>query len=419
MDFIDQWVLLIHNLIQAIQPALLRAFIEISILIVVSGGAYFLARLIYSITKKRLKTISTLLPAVEIVLSSPLIPRILKLIPLFVACTLIPLLFGQSNFEHLLLTLGKLWFCVICARSFAALMTVFYQIGNQYRGVSASPQKGIFQILTVLAYCFAVVGMIAIISGRNPTYILSGLTALSAVFMLVFKDAILGLTAGVTLASNGFVKIGDWIVVPGAGADGDVIDIALTTVRVQNFDKTITTIPAYDLVSKPFTNWRGMVDAGGRRIKRAIQIDLDSIAFATEADLKRWKKIDFLKDYLAQKEVEITAANAARPTSKDSLANARTLTNIGTFRAYCIAYLRNHARIHQELTLLVRQLPPAERGLPLEIYCFTNSTVWAEYEATQSDIFDHLLAILPEFGLSAFQVTSAAALRTAVKATIH
>ena len=279
MDFIDQWVLLIHNLIQAIQPALLRAFIEISILIVVSGGAYFLARLIYSITKKRLKTISTLLPAVEIVLSSPLIPRILKLIPLFVACTLIPLLFGQSNFEHLLLTLGKLWFCVICARSFAALMTVFYQIGNQYRGVSASPQKGIFQILTVLAYCFAVVGMIAIISGRNPTYILSGLTALSAVFMLVFKDAILGLTAGVTLASNGFVKIGDWIVVPGAGADGDVIDIALTTVRVQNFDKTITTIPAYDLVSKPFTNWRGMVDAGGRRIKRAIQIDLDSICY--------------------------------------------------------------------------------------------------------------------------------------------
>jgi miniconductance mechanosensitive channel len=237
--------------------------------------------------------------------------------------------------------------------------------------------------------------------------------------MLVFKDAILGLTAGVTLASNGFIKIGDWIVVPGAGADGDVIDIALTTVRVQNFDKTITTIPAYDLVSKPFTNWRGMVDAGGRRIKRAIQIDLDSIAFATEADLKRWKKIDLLKEYLAQKESEITTENAARPTSKDSLANARNLTNIGTFRAYCIAYLRNHARIHQGLTLLVRQLPPAERGFPVEIYCFTNSTVWEEYEATQSDIFDHLLAILPEFGLSAFQVTSAAALRNATQSLIR
>ena len=188
---------------------------------------------------------------------------------------------------------------------------------------------------------------------------------------------------------------------PGTDADGDVIDIALTTVRVQNFDKTITSVPAYDLIAKPFTNWRGMVEAGGRRIKRSIQIDLDTVCFADETMLSHWRKIKLLKEYLAKKEEELAAENASAVEASASMANARHLTNLGTFRAYCIAYLKNHPGIHKNMTLMVRQLPPVESGLPLEIYCFTNTTIWAQYESIQSDIFDHLLAILPEFGLSA------------------
>jgi miniconductance mechanosensitive channel len=218
-----------------------------------------------------------------------------------------------------------------------------------------------------LGYLFAAVGMIAIVLGRDPTYVLSGLTALSAIFMLIFKDAILGLTAGITLIGNGLVKIGDWIVVPGTDADGDVVDIALTTVRVQNFDKTITSVPAYDLIAKPFTNWRGMVEAGGRRIKRSIQIDLDTVRFADEAMLSHWRKIKLLKDYLAKKEEELAAENTDAVEASASMANARHLTNLGTFRAYCIAYLKNHPKIHKNMTLMVRQLPPVESGLPLEI----------------------------------------------------
>lgn len=233
--------------------------------------------------------------------------------------------------------------------------------------------------------------------------------------MLIFKDSILGLTAGVTIAGNNIVQIGDWIEVPGADADGDVIDIALTTVRVQNWDKTITSIPAYDLVAKPFKNWRGMRESGGRRIKRAILIDLESVHFADEAELARWSSIDLLRDYLAQKQEAIALYNAEHPSSTSSIANARHLTNIGTFRAYCLAYLNANPNVKHDMLCLVRQMTPTERGLPLEIYCFANTTAWTTYEAIQSDIFDHLLAIMPLFGLTAFQVASSTSLHAMFK----
>lgn len=403
----------IHQHIHAVEHPVVRLTLLIAVLLMVSGASYLLARLIYVFFRKRAKRLEHLHPVTGIVLASPLISRLLQVVPMIVIGFMIPDLFCENRTATVLTTLNRAWFSFICAYTFAALMTVLYQIGNWRRGVPASPQKGIFQVLALLGYLFATVAIVATLSGRDPTYILSGLTALSAVLMLIFKDSILGLTAGVTLAGNGMVKIGDWIVVPGANADGDVIDIALTTVRVQNFDKTITTIPAYDLISKPFTNWRGMVESGGRRIKRAIWIDLDSVRFADEEQLKRWQKMDLLKDYLATKLHEIEAANAARPTAQDSIANTRCLTNLGTFRAYCLAYLRNHPGIHRDLTQMVRQLQPGERGIPLEIYCFTNTTNWGSYENIQSDLFDHLFAILPEFGLTAFQVTSASALRSA------
>lgn len=414
MDPVENLFSAIHQSAHAVQYPFLRLVLLVSLLVLIAGGGYLLARAIYAPFRSRAKRLAAIHPIVGIILGSPLISRLLQVVPMIIVGFVIPDLFCKNRTALVLTTLNQAWFSFICAHSFAALMTVIYQIGNWKRGVSASPQKGIFQVLALLGYLFATVGIIAILSGRDPTYILSGLTALSAVLMLIFKDSILGLTAGVTLAGNGMVKIGDWIVVPGANADGDVIDIALTTIRVQNFDKTITTIPAYDLISKPFTNWRGMVESGGRRIKRAIHIDLDSVHFATGAQLNRWQKIDLLKDYLATKLREIEITNAGRPTAKDSIANTRCLTNLGTFRAYCAAYLAQHPGIHNGLTQMVRQLQPDERGIPLEIYCFTNTIVWTQYEAIQSDLFDHLLAILPEFGLSAFQVTSASALRYAV-----
>lgn len=402
----------LHQQLHAIESPILRYSILVCFILCMAVGSYLLARLIHLPFQRRARRLGEKFPVADIILSSSLLPRLLLIVPLLTVGFMVRGLFCQGRFTDILNALTHACFIFLCAYVFAALMTVLYRINNWRQGVPASPQKGIFQVLSLISYIFAGIGIVATFLGRDPTYVLSGLTALSAVLMLIFKDSILGFTAGVTLAGNGMVKIGDWITVPGTDADGDVVDIALTTVRVQNFDKTITTIPAYDLVAKPFTNWRGMVDAGGRRIKRSILIDLDSISFADDAMLKRWKKIDLLKDYLAQKEQELEAANSARPTAKESMANARHLTNIGTFRAYCIAYLKNHPRIHQKMTLLVRQLTPAERGIPLEIYCFTNTTAWEAYESIQSDIFDHLFAILPEFGLTPFQVTSASALRS-------
>ena len=412
MSLISDFLTFIHQQIHLLESPFLQQALLVLITLILSGGAYVIARMIYALVRQRIKTLAALHPITAIIVDAPLISRFLQFVPMLLAGVIIPVLFCDNRTGAILMMLTRAWFSFFCAHTFAALMTVLYQICNWKRGVTASPQKGIFQVLALLGYLFATVAIVATLSGRDPTYILSGLTALSAVLMLIFKDSIMGLTAGVTLASNGMVKIGDWIVVPGANADGDVIDIALTTVRVQNFDKTITTIPAYDLICKPFTNWRGMVESGGRRIKRAIQIDLDSVRFADEAQLAKWQKIDLLKEYLGEKLREINAVNAGRPTAKDSIANTRCLTNLGTFRAYCLAYLRNHPGIHPNLTQMVRQLQPLERGIPLEIYCFTNTTDWGRYENIQSDLFDHLLAIMPEFGLTAFQVTSAAALRT-------
>ena len=401
----------LHRQFHVIESPLLRTVLLVLLIVASAAGAYALVRMIYFPFRRRARLLRKTFPVAWILLGSPLLPRLLLVVPLLVTGFMVQGLFCENRMAALLNLLVHCSFVFLCAYVFAAAMQVCYRINNWRQNVTASPQKGIFQVLSLIGYLFAVIGIVASLLGKDPSYVLSGLTALSAVLMLIFKDSILGLTAGITLAGNGMVRIGDWIVVPGADADGDVIDIALTTVRVQNFDKTITTIPAYDLVSKPFTNWRGMVDAGGRRIKRSIQIDLDSIRFATEAQLERWQKIDLLRDYLAAKLEEIRVANGKRPTAQASVANARHLTNIGTFRAYCAAYLKHHPGVHQRMTLLVRQLPPAERGIPLEIYCFTNTTQWSAYEAIQSDIFDHLLAILPEFGLSTFQVSSAAALR--------
>lgn len=265
------------------------------------------------------------------------------------------------------------------------------------------PIKSYIQVIKIVLYFIGSILIVSNLIGQSPFILLGGLGALSAVLMLVFKDSILGFVAGVQLTANDMVRVGDWIEMSKYGADGEVIDVSLNTVKVQNWDKTITTIPSYTLISDSFKNWRGMETSGGRRIKRSIYIDTNSICFCTEEMIEKFKHIHYLTDYMNQKEKEIATFNTENQIDKSVKINGREMTNIGVFRAYVKNYLLNHPKIRQDMTLIVRQLAPSEHGLPLEIYAFTNDTRWEKYEAIQSDIFDHLLAAAPEFGLRVFQ----------------
>ncbi len=263
--------------------------------------------------------------------------------------------------------------------------------------------KGFVQVVKIIFYFVAIIMVISIFSGEAPKALLGGLGAMAAVLMLVFRDTILGFVASIQLSANKMVNVGDWISMPKYNADGDVIDISLNTVKVQNWDKTIATIPTYALVSESFNNWRGMEESGGRRIKRSINIDMKSVGFLDKDQIEKLRKFYVLKDYITTKEKEITAYNKSLNVDDSIVTNGRRMTNLGTFRIYLENYLHNHPKIHQDMTFLVRHLQPTEKGIPLEIYVFSKDQAWAKYEAIQADIFDHLLAILPEFGLRVFQ----------------
>jgi miniconductance mechanosensitive channel len=265
------------------------------------------------------------------------------------------------------------------------------------------PLKGFVQLVQIVVWIFGGVMIIAAVLDRSPLLLLSGFGAMTAILLLVFKDTILSLVASVQLTAQDMVRVGDWIEMPKFGADGDVVDVQLHTVKVQNFDKTITTIPTHRLITDSFRNWRGMSQSGARRIKRAIYLDVASIRFQTRDEIEHFINFALLKDYISDKEEELAAYNAGLVVEADAEVNRRRLTNVGTFRAYAHNYLKHHPRIAQGMTLIVRQLGPGPEGLPLEIYCFTNTTEWAVYEDIQSDIFDHLLAIVPEFGLRLYQ----------------
>ena len=284
-----------------------------------------------------------------------------------------------------------------------ALLNSINEIYSQSKYAKKINIKSYFQILKLIVNILGTIIVIAILSGRSPIYLLSGIGALTAVLMLVFKDTILSFVASIQINSNNLFKIGDWLEIPQLGADGDVIDIALHTVKIQNWDKTISIIPTHKLIDSSFKNWRGMSDSGGRRIKRSIYIDQNSIKFCSPEELEHFKTFELLTEYLNDKISELDASNSERNINMDAEVNGRRITNIGTFRAYIQTYLKNHSKIHDKLTFLIRQLSPSEKGLPIQIYVFTNVTDWIEYESIQADIFDHLLAIVPQFGLRIFQ----------------
>ncbi len=265
------------------------------------------------------------------------------------------------------------------------------------------PIKGYIQLVNIFIYFIAAIFIISFIAGKSPKYLIGGLGAIAAVLLLVFKDAILGFVAGIQLSANNMVKPGDWIVVPKHNADGTVIDISLTTVKIQNWDKTITSVPIYSLVSDSFNNWRGMEESGGRRIKRSINLDMKSVKFCDNNMLEKFQRFQLIRDYVTEKQKEITDFNKQRNIDNDDVFNARRQTNLGIFRKYLESYLQHHPQVNQEMTLLVRHLQPTEKGIPVEIYLFSKEQQWNIYESIQADIFDHILAVLPEFELKVFQ----------------
>jgi len=330
--------------------------------------------------------------------------RLSNVVPALVAHVLAPMLFeGVESLVGFVQGLAKVYLVVVLLFTLQALLNGLLSIYQRYDISKRIPIKGLLQAV-MLAVCFVGgVFIISIVMGREIGTLMAGLGAMVMGFLFVFKDAIMGLVAGIQIAINDTVRKGDWIEMKGHGVDGDVIDVSLTTVKVQNFDKTVVSIPASKLITESCRNWRGMKDSGGRRIKRPIHIDMRSIRFADEGLLEKFQRFDLLKGYLQSRLDEVNAYNQSVNMDLSELVNGRRLTNIGTFRAYIMAYLKNHPQIRQDRTFLIRQLEPGDNGLPIEIYIFTDTTVWAEYEAIQADIFDHLLAVIPEFGLAPFQ----------------
>ncbi|MFC3394755.1 mechanosensitive ion channel family protein [Brenneria rubrifaciens] len=310
---------------------------------------------------------------------------------------------SQSETREALVICSQVWIMILALLVLFSLLDILLTVSSRSKVATQLPLRGIFQSLKLIATIVIGIMVVSLLIGKSPLILISGLGAMTAVLMLVFKDPIMGLVAGIQLSANNMLLLGDWLEMPKYGADGAVIDIGLTTVKVKNWDNTITTIPTYALISDSFKNWRAMSESGGRRIKRSVNIDTTSVHFMTEQEQGRLLRSKLLSPYIENKTNELRQHNALLDLDLSSPLNGRRLTNLGTFRAYLQAYLRAHAGIHQGMTLMVRQLAPTPEGLPLEIYAFTNSTAWVEYESIQADIFDHIFAVMPEFDLRVHQ----------------
>ncbi|MFC1843712.1 mechanosensitive ion channel family protein [Thermodesulfobacteriota bacterium] len=310
---------------------------------------------------------------------------------------------GQAITSELFKRFALVFFVFAGVWMLDSILLAIREIYNKSEVSSRRPIKGYLDGVKIIAYVMAGIFIVSVLTGKSPWGVLSILGGFTVVLMLVFKDTILGFVASIQLSGLDMIRVGDWIEMPKYGADGDVIDVSIHTVKVRNWDKTITTIPTYSLVSDAFKNWRGMSESGGRRIKRSLHIDMSSIKFCTNEMLERFHKFDLIENYIAEKQEEIARYNKEYASNSEQLINGRRQTNIGVFRAYIIAYLKKNPKIHQSMTFLVRHLEPSQYGLPIQIYVFSNDQVWANYEAIQADLFDHLLAAIPEFELRLFQ----------------
>ncbi len=305
---------------------------------------------------------------------------------------------------EMLARIVRAWFVVCLVIMSSRLLGAGADIYEHYPISNRRPIKGYIQLANLTVFLVGAILVLCTLLDISPWGIMSGLGAMTALLILVFRDTILSLVASLQIAAYDMVRTGDWIEMPGLGVDGDVIDVSLHTVRVQNWDKTIITVPTHRLIQDSFKNWRGMTESGGRRIKRSLLVDQTSIKFLDQAALGQLSEIEKLQPYLAGKMRDLANANRGKDGREMSPLNRRELTNVGTFRAYAEAYLRENTSIHNDMTFMVRQLPPSSDGLPIEIYVFSNNTDWEEFEVIQADIFDHLLAALPTFELRLFQL---------------
>jgi len=374
------------------------ALVVAAALLVHAIGRYVLLRFIHGLVKR------SRIRWDDVIAEQKAVDRAWVIVPLLIVQVGLVLVPGVSpDVLGFLQRFVEACMILVVARVVTAILGTLHEIYLRMPRAATRPIKSYVQLATVFVYVVAGIFIVARLANESPWFFVSGLGAMMAVVTLVFRDTLLSLVAGVQLTNNDLIRVGDWIEVPQFGADGSVIDIALNTVRVQNWDKTFTVIPTHKFLENSFKNWRGMQESGGRRIKRAIYVNMASIRFLTEEEIDRFAKFALLADYIQEKKRELEIFNAAYRRDPEMQVNARRLTNVGTFRAYIVNYLRSHPGIHQDLTFLVRQLQPTPEGLPIEIYVFTNDTRWAVYEGIQADIFDHILAIAPEFGIRIYQ----------------
>ncbi len=390
---------------------------EIIATLIIQGLAYITLIIVsfvaYRITVRLLRSI--IMPLIsktkthfdDLLIKNRFFIRLAFLVP----ATIIYYAIGHKLFIHedvsvFIKDLTTVFFYLITVLIIDSTLSTINDYYNRFHIAKDHPIAGIIQVLKIVVYILGIIGIVGFVFDRNISSILVGFGTLSAVLMLIFRDPILGFVGGLQLIFNKMIAIGDWITMPKYGADGTVLEINLTTVKVQNFDKTVITLPTYSLISDSFQNWRGMEDSGGRRIKRSVNIDMDSVKFCTIEMLEKYKKIDVLKEYIIRTEKETEEYNTAEGIDPSVMVNGRRQTNLGVFRAYLKAYLRKRADINNNMTFLVRHLQPTEKGIPIQIYVFATTVDWEQYEGIQADVFDHVLAVIPEFELRIFQFPS-------------
>ena len=398
-----------------VDPKIANTFDEMiiaALLVILAIGLDYLCQAIFVGSMKKLAQ-HTHYQWDSLLLKRKVVHHLVHTIPGILVYALLPLAFIRG--KGLLLLSQKICAVYIVFALLLAIngfILVFLDMYNMRQVNKNRPIKGFMQVLQVLLFFIGGIVIIAILSGKSPASLFAGLGASAAILMLVFKDTILGFVAGIQLSANDMLRPGDWITMEKYGANGTVIEVTLNAVKVKNFDNTITTIPPYALVSDAFQNWRGMSESPGRRIKRSINIDMNSVSFCTPEMFAKFRKISLLTDYIDEKEKELNAYNEAHRIDDSIRVNGRRQTNIGVFRAYLVNYLKSLPEVSKELTCMVRQLQPTETGIPIELYFFSSVKDWVPYEGIQSDVFDHVLAVIPEFGLSVFQNVSGSDLRS-------
>ena len=410
MSKIQEWVynLLVQMGLISENSSYLDNIVILLLIIAVTVGIDYSCRYIFLGMFKRLarKTKNQL---DDLIVDRKIINKMMHMIPAILIYILLPFAFSAEETPKILIVLQKLcqiYIIAVSLRFINASLNLIHEIYNKKDSFKNKPLKGFIQILQVTVFFIGVILIISILINKSPVSLLAGLGASAAILMLVFKDTILGFVAGIQLSANDMLRAGDWITMSKYGADGTVIEVTLNAVKVRNFDNTITTIPPYALVSDAFQNWRGMSESPGRRIKRSINIDMNSVRFCTPEMLAKYRKIQLLANYVEQTEQVIKEYNEEHHIDNSILVNGRRQTNLGVFRAYLNCYLKSHPGVNHNMTCMVRQLQPTDHGIPLELYFFSATTSWIPYEDLQSDVFDHLLAIISEFDLHVFQSPS-------------